>query len=186
MICGGWRGRFFAPFTEICGNIAEAHSSRFRAFLSGERKVRKRSAFSAPRAFRRGDAFRKAADGFRHIGERFVRDNASLCSRRYRAGANRVRDTALRRPIEGRRLGRLNCARMAVTLLGVTAFCLRHYGFRRIGERLVRYEGKSQRTRRYRAGANGVRGAALRRPREGLRLGRLNCSRKGGFPLDLR
>ena len=82
LICGGMRGRFFAPFAEICGNIAEAHSSRFPTFLSGERKVYKRSAFSAPRAFRRGDAFRKAADGFRRIAERFVRDDASSCSRR--------------------------------------------------------------------------------------------------------
>ena len=64
---------FFAPTADDCGITAKAHSYRFRAFLSGERKVRKRTAFSAPRAFRRGDAFRKAADGFRRIAERTVR-----------------------------------------------------------------------------------------------------------------
>ena len=55
-----------------------------------------------------------------------------------------------------------------------------------IAERFVRCGGRGLRTRRYRAGANGVRDAALRRPIEGGRLGRLNCSRKGGFPFDLR
>jgi len=42
---------------------------------------------------------------------------ASSCSRRYRAGANGVRGAALRRPIGVWRLDRLNCFRMAVTLL---------------------------------------------------------------------
>ena len=89
MIFGERRGRFFAPTAEVCLYIAENPFAPLPTFLSGERKSLERSfgplersAFSAPRAVRRGDASRKAADGFRQIGERFVRDNASLCSRR--------------------------------------------------------------------------------------------------------
>ena len=126
--------------------IVESPFAPLPTFLSGERKSLERSfgplertAFSAPRVFRRGDAFRKAADGFRRIAERFadlfrkfVLEALIGCSR-----AELVR--ALRRPHEDMRLGRKNCSRMAVTLLGVTAFCLRHYGFRRIGERFLRH-----------------------------------------------
>jgi len=40
----------------------------------------------------------KRLTAFGEIAERTVRDDASSRSRRYRAGANGVRDTALRRP----------------------------------------------------------------------------------------
>jgi len=170
LICGGRRERFFAPFAEICGNIAESPFAPLPTFLSGERKglersfgPLERSAFSAPRAFRRGDAFRKAADGFRRIAERFVRDNASLCSRRYRAGANGVRDAALRRPHGG---GGSPPRRLPPCTRALRRGCVKRLqdGFRHIGERFVRSGGRRQRSRRYRAGANGVRDAALRRP----------------------
>jgi len=59
-------------------------------------------------------------------------------------------------------------------------------GFRLIAERVAVYEEKSLRSRRYRAGANGVRDTALRRPTEVERCPCLSCSRKGGFPFDLR
>ena len=58
--------------------------------------------------------------------------------------------------------------------------------FAALAKGLAVYEGKSQRTRRYRAGANGVRDAALRRPTEGERYPCLSCSRRGGYPFDLR
>ena len=51
---------------------------------------------------------------------------------------------------------------------------------------LAVYEGMSLRTRRYRAGANEVRDAALRRPTKVERCPCLCCSRRGGFPFDFR
>ena len=91
--------------------MVESPFAPLPTFLSGERKVYKRSAFSAPRVLRRGDAFRKAADGFRRIAERFadlfrkfLLEALIGCSR-----AELVR--ALRRPHEGGRHGRLNCSR---------------------------------------------------------------------------
>jgi len=90
--------------------MVESPFAPLPTFLSGERKVYKRSAFSAPRALRRGDASRKAADGFRQIGERFADLFRKFllkalfgCSR-----AELVR--ALRRPTEGGRLDRFDTA----------------------------------------------------------------------------
>ena len=138
LICGGMRGRFFAPFAEICGNIAEAHSSRFPTFLSGERKVYKRSAFSAPRALRRGDASRKAADGFRRIAERFADLfrkfllEALPCGRE-RSSRRRTQAPDLRGA--DRRLG--GCRR-APALFRRGRVKQVQDGFRHIGERFVR------------------------------------------------
>ena len=108
MICGGRRGRFFAPTAEVCLYIAESPFAPLPTFLSGERKVYKRSAFSAPRVLRRGDAFRKAANGFRRIAERFadlfrkfVLEALIGCSQAELA-------RALRRPTEGKRFDRFD------------------------------------------------------------------------------
>ena len=97
----------------------------------------------------------KRLTAFGGIAERFVRDNASLCSRRYRAGANGVRDTALRRPHGVLRLGRKNCSRMAVTLLRRDRVKKAHYGFRLIAERMAGvYESTTRRDRRPRRSEN--------------------------------
>ena len=176
MICGGMRGRFFTPTAEVCLYIAESPFVPLPTFLSGERKVYKRSAFSAPRAFRRGDAFRKAADGFRQIGERTVRDNASFCSRRLSVAHEQGSLAPL-----GARMG----------FCGSIVSILPH-GIRALRRECVRGAALGLSADRRKVGAlwrerfavealSVARGdkpaRALRRPIEGGRLGRLNCSR---------